>query len=383
MPRKAGVAAGGRAAQDAGFTGPAEDWQALLVHWQLESAAAAFAELGVERVSHLEWVLDSDVEQLKISTIAKRISLAMLKRFREQNAAEPAQKKVKREEGVVEASGAGGPSNAVRDAWEWDSGREFQVIIEGIGARETLEVFSSDTIAVVKRKIQRALLGPAHNPLVEKRRLYSKIYAGRQLLEDGRTLAWYGVQTGSLLQWVLSGTDAGGAAGAAERQSGVFQIFVKTQTGKTIAIDVYSSDTIDVVKILLQATEAIPLNQMRLFFAGQQLEVGRTLVEYNIVALSILNLTLRLIGDIGEWGAHSDAVGTRFLKGDAASPHDARAILRALGITSHRMFESSSDAGLRARARGALMQVSLSQPSTRTPVGTSADRLVVVYWYTW
>ena len=381
MPRDAGGAAGGRAAQDAGATGPAEDLQALLARWKLESSAAAFAELGVERVSHLEWMLDSDVEQLKISTIAKRISLAMLKRFREQNAAEPAQKKVKREEGPGEASGAGGPSQCRAqplakggDGGEASDGaqggvgqdavgdaREFQVIIEGIGARKTLEVFSSDTIAVVKRKIQRALLGPAHNPLVEKGPLYSKIYAGRQLLEDGRTLAWYSLQTGSLLQWVLSGAGAGGAAGAAERQSGVFQIHVKTQTGKTVPIDVYSSDTIDVVKILVQAKEAIPVNQMRFVCAGQQLEDGHTLVEYKIVALSVLFLTLRLIGDIGEWGAHSDAAGTRFLQGDAASPQDARAILRALGVTSHRMFESSRDAGLDARARAVLVQLADSK----------------------
>ena len=62
MPRDAGGAAGGRAAQDAGAKEASEDLQALLVHWKLESSAAAFAELGVERVSHLEWMLDSDVE---------------------------------------------------------------------------------------------------------------------------------------------------------------------------------------------------------------------------------------------------------------------------------------------------------------------------------
>lgn len=110
MPRDAGGAAGGRAAPDAGATGASEELQALLGKWELESSAAAFAELGVERVSHLAWVLDSDVAEMQITTIAKRITLAMLMWFR---AAEPAQQKVKREEG--EASGGGAQKKVKRE----------------------------------------------------------------------------------------------------------------------------------------------------------------------------------------------------------------------------------------------------------------------------
>jgi len=75
------------------------------------------------------------------------------------------------------------------------------------------------------------------------------------------------------------------------------QLFIKTLNGRTITLDVESSNfTIESIKKMIGSKEGIPIHHQRLRFGGKWLENDRTLSDYNIVKESTLHLTASLRG---------------------------------------------------------------------------------------
>jgi hypothetical protein len=72
------------------------------------------------------------------------------------------------------------------------------------------------------------------------------------------------------------------------------KVFVRNLVGGTLTLEVEPNESVESVKSKIEAAEGIPACQLRVLYAGKQLEKERTLADYHIANDSTLHLVLRL-----------------------------------------------------------------------------------------
>ena len=125
----------------------------------------------------------------------------------------------------------------------------------------TIDMEPSDLIKDVKRKIREFEGVPLE---------HQKLFLRDDPLEDDRTLIYYNIRKGSILNLEVP------------PELKLSNISVKTPTGGTIKIDCLKCNNIWRIITQIQEKERIAEHHHKLFLAGEALEDNRTLSEYNI-----------------------------------------------------------------------------------------------------
>jgi len=83
-----------------------------------------------------------------------------------------------------------------------------------------------------------------------------------------------------------------------EEKPNSFHMYVKTLTGRSfpVSLNQLNETTIYDLKLHIQEKDAIPIDQMRLIFAGRELDDKNFLSDYNLIRNGNIHMVLRLCG---------------------------------------------------------------------------------------
>ena len=146
-------------------------------------------------------------------------------------------------------------------------------IINLVEKRKTLEVDASDTVKLVKARIEDQEGIPE--------RLQRLMFAD-DVMRNTKALSDCGVREGDTLRLLL------------DMQN--IHIFVETLTGKTLTLKIERSSTVEQVKDAIFKMEGIPIDEQRLIFKQKQLKDHESLSDYDIMDGDTIQLILRLLG---------------------------------------------------------------------------------------
>lgn len=145
--------------------------------------------------------------------------------------------------------------------WQSDESREIRV-----------DVSPANTVSAVKKAVEAAQVIGAN--------LQRLSYGGR-LLRDDRRLGDYQIDNTSTLQmWWCKCTAC--RATSAETTFDTIQIHVSTHADKNLTITVSRNSTIFAVKTKVRDEDGPPASRQRLLFNDEELQNGKTLLDYNI-----------------------------------------------------------------------------------------------------
>lgn len=144
-----------------------------------------------------------------------------------------------------------------------------------------------------------------------------------------QTLAQVGLQTGDELKQESVGA----------------HVLVKTLTGVTITIPIQMTDTVQLLKQLIEEQTGVDADQMRLIFCGKQLQDDKRLSEYKIEDWSTLHMLLRMRG-----GMYHVTSGRQGYAGIVLKCGDNMSQLQRFLQVKRGPSETSSDFLVRCRA---------------------------------
>ncbi|XP_048842705.1 polyubiquitin-like [Brienomyrus brachyistius] len=146
------------------------------------------------------------------------------------------------------------------------------------GQTISLSVELNTTVDQLKKEIEIKQGTPS-----ARQRLSVQNGQRRDLTDGSRTLAEYGVRSGSTVIVLVT-------------EPAPIQVFLKTEKGATHTYKIAPVETVSEFKKKVFNKEHVPVDQQRLIYGGRQMEDHKKLQDYDVENESTIFLNLRLRG---------------------------------------------------------------------------------------